>query len=97
MVSVGLIGQYGSELFVMNADHAIATINRAWQMPRSLRGLVLQRDMAEARLLPMPRPVRKTARMIENAYTLTPNSIDNNRVQITSAPRAAIPDRPMTR
>src|SRR5690242_4578446 len=92
MVKVGFTGQEGRELLVMYADHAIAAIRNTWDKARSHLGFLLQRDIAEALLLPMPRAVRKTARMIEKAYTDAPNSIESRRFQITSAPSAAIPD-----
>src|SRR5688572_19004441 len=45
--------------------------------------------------LPIPRPHRKTAAIIENVYTVPPSSSDNTRVHTTSAPRAPMPDRPI--
>jgi hypothetical protein len=43
----------------------------------------------------MPRPIRNTARISENVYTVAPNSSERIRVQITSAASAVIPDRPI--
>src|SRR5688500_12559446 len=43
-------------------------------------------------LLPMPRPMRNTARISENVYVEAPNSRLSNRVQITCAANAQKPD-----
>jgi len=44
-------------------------------------------------LLPIPSPIRNTARMIEKVYVLAPNSRLRIRVQMTSAASAQNPDR----
>ena len=61
-----LIGQYGSELISMYALQAIAPTFSSWHQPSATRGRSMLFAMSEPRLLPMPRPMRKTARMIEN-------------------------------
>ena len=46
----------------------------------------------EAKLLPMPRPARNTARISEKVYVVAPNNSDSVRVQRTSAASAVMPD-----
>ncbi len=57
--------------------------------PRSLR------DEREPLPLPSARPIRNTARMMENTYTVAPISMPMSRVQTTSAPSALAPESPM--
>jgi hypothetical protein len=61
-----LIGQYGNDRLSMAAVQAMAATMRNWQMPSASFGFFSVLAMNEPMLLPMPRPVRKTARMIEN-------------------------------
>ena len=61
------------------------------------RGRPTRGDSKAAAQLPIPTPNKKTARMIENVYTVPPKSSDSRRVQITSAPSAAHPDNPIAR
>ena len=60
-----------------------------------MRGLVRLRVSIEPTPLPIPSPIRNTARMIENVYTVAPRISDKILVQITSAPNADMPDRAM--
>src|ERR1700687_3174705 len=91
----GLIGQYGSDLLRMTAVQAMAAHSSSWHHARAMRGRASPRPSAEPRLLPMPMPVRNTARMSENVYVVAPNSSDSVRVQRTSAASAVSPDSPM--
>ena len=76
----GLIGQFGSELVIIHATQAAVAANNIWQKPSNSRGRVVVRDKNEPALLPIPSPIRNTARMIENVYTVAPNISDNKRV-----------------
>ena len=87
-----LIGQYGSDVSSMCALHAIAPTFNSWHQPSATRGRAMLFAMSDPRLLPMPRPMRNTARMIENVYVLAPNSRLRMRVQTTSAASAQKPD-----
>ena len=91
----GLIGQYGKESLRRNAVQAIAGHSSSWHQARATRGRARPRPSTEPRLLPMPMPVRNTARMSENVYVVAPNSSDRVRVQRTSAASAVSPDSPM--
>src|SRR4029079_8217268 len=62
----GLIGQYGSDCVSMYAVHAIATQSSIWHHPSAGRGRAMRPAIADPRLLPIPSPSRKTARMSEN-------------------------------
>src|SRR5207247_8856619 len=62
----GLIGQYGSDSVSMYADQAIAAHNSNWHAPSATRGRASPRESADPRLLPIPRPIRNTARISEN-------------------------------
>ena len=57
-----------------------------WQTPRRKRGETTAPRNKAPTLLPIPSPTRNTARMIENVYTVPPNSSERVRVQTTSAP-----------
>ena len=95
--SSGRIGQYGSEFEIMNAVQAIAATSSHWQTPSANRADAARRVRNAPRPPPIPRPIRKTARINENVYTVPPSINDSNRVQTTSAPRADMPDRPIAR
>ena len=56
-----------------------------------------RRASAAPRLLPIPRPIRNTARINENVYTVPPSRSDSKRVQTTSAPSAAMPEKAIAR
>ncbi len=64
--STGLMGQYGSELASMQAVQATAPASSSWQQPRARRGRATPRTSAAATPLPIPKPARNTARMMEN-------------------------------
>src|SRR4051812_45757517 len=80
----------------MYAAQAIPAVSRSWLHASARRG-VFVRAMNDPALLPNPRPMRKTARMIENVYTDAPSISDSVRVHTTSAPSAVSPDRPIAR
>ncbi len=46
--------------------HVIAAARSNWQPPSAIPGLVTRRDRNDPALLPIPRPIRKTARIMEN-------------------------------
>src|SRR5271156_3696178 len=75
------------------AAHAMAPARAIWHQPSAAF------DPDRARIdpppLPKPSPNKKTARMIENVYTVAPIMTERSRVQITSAPSAHIPDSAM--
>src|SRR4029078_13374781 len=75
----------------MYAAHATAAVSPSWLQPSALRAR-LARATTDPALLPNPRPIRNTARMIEKVYTDAPSISDSNRVQTTSAPSADNPD-----
>ena len=79
----------------MAAVQAIAAARSNWHQPSANPGRTAWRASSDPKLLPMPRPTRNTARIMENVYTVAPSSSDSRRVQITSAPRAPAPDRAM--
>ena len=64
--SDGLIGQKGRDFASIYAVHAMAAARRIWQQPRASRGCVLPRVRNDPILLPIPRPTRNTAKIIEN-------------------------------
>jgi hypothetical protein len=64
--SDGSIGQNGSDRASTSAAHATAPARSAWQPASRIRGLTGPRPTNDPRLLPIPRPTRNTARMIEN-------------------------------
>src|SRR5439155_24350365 len=88
----GLIGQYGNDCVSMYAVQATAPHRAIWQTPSATRGRPTPRASAEPRLLPMPRPIKNTARIRENVYTVAPKSSERRRVHTTSAASAVIPD-----
>ncbi len=90
-----LIGQYGSDAMSMYALQAMAPTLSIWHQPRASRGRATVRAISAPRLLPIPRPMRNTPRMIENVYVLAPNSRLSSRVQITSAASAQKPESAM--
>ena len=62
--SSGLMGQNGSESASMMADQAVAPVSSNWHQPSASRGRTCRTSSA-AIPLPMARPIRKTARMME--------------------------------
>src|SRR5215472_11307793 len=64
----------------------------SWLQPSIARGLRAVLAAIAPTALPMPRPTRNTARIMENVYTVAPSISPRRRVQITSAPRAVAPD-----
>src|SRR5579862_7756572 len=64
-VSRGLMGQYGSESAVIYAVQAKAIVSKAWQQPSASLGRTVRANHAPPKL-PIPMPIRKTARIIEN-------------------------------
>src|SRR5438270_13183429 len=81
----------------MTAVHAIAAVRSHWQAPSATRAVAARRARSAPRLLPIPRPVRNTARIKEKVYTVAPSISDSRRVQTTSAPSADIPERAIAR
>jgi hypothetical protein len=65
VVRRGLMGQLGSELAIMYAVQATAKASRIWHHPRATRGRT-ERTSQEPTVLPIARPIRKTASMMEN-------------------------------
>lgn len=65
-VSAGFTGQYGSEPAIIQAAQPIPATSNAWQRARASRGRTTEREMSEPAVLPRPRPMRNTARMMEN-------------------------------
>src|SRR5262249_60877598 len=49
--------------------------------------------MLEPIALPIQRPIKNTARIMENAYVVAPNRSESSRVHTTSAPSAVRPER----
>src|SRR5687767_3555460 len=86
------MGQYGSDWDSIHAVQAIARPSNPWQTPNASLGRSITRATTDAAELPIPRPNRNTARMIENVYTVPPRISDSSRVQITSAPNAQNPE-----
>src|SRR4029434_127399 len=62
----GLMGQNGSDAPVAYAAHARATQSPTCVHPSAMRGLLDPRATAAPKLLPIPRPVRNTARPTHN-------------------------------
>src|SRR5262245_49534574 len=81
----------------MYAAQAIDMHSSSWHHASATRGRATRLPSAEPTLLPMPRPVRKTARINENVYVVAPKSSESVRVQRTSAASAVMPDMAMTR
>jgi hypothetical protein len=93
----GSIGQYGIEVPTMMPAHATATPTPAWHQPSATPGRAKFRASADARLLPIPRPSRKPARMSEKVYVVPPKSSESRRVQTTSAESAVNPESAIAR
>ncbi len=91
----GLIGQYGSDSVSMYAVQAMAAHSSIWHQPSARRGRAVRAAIDDPMLLPMPSPRRNTARISEKVYTVAPKSSESVRVQITSAPSAVRPERPI--
>src|SRR5437867_3429943 len=87
----GLMGQYGRESAIMYAVQAIPRVRRSWHQPSASRGFTV-RDTHDPPTLPIASPIRNTARMMENTYTVAPSIIPMRRVHTTSAPSAHAPD-----
>ena len=81
----------------MTAVQAMAAVRSHWQAPSATRADPARRARSAPRLLPIPRPVRNTARIKEKVYTVPPSISDSRRVQTTSAPSADIPERAIAR
>ena len=67
----------------------------SWHQPSATRGRSTVFAMIDPRLLPMPRPIRNTARISENVYVDAPNNRLSTRVQMTCAANAQNPDKAM--
>ncbi len=63
-----------------------------WQTPSGTRVCGKRRAIEEPIELPMPSPIRKTARIKEKVYVVAPKSRERMRVQITSELSAVNPD-----
>src|SRR5258708_4406676 len=81
----------------MTAVQAIAAIRSHWQAPSATCADAALRARNAPRLLPIPRPIRNTARIKEKVYTVPPSISESRRVQTTSAPSADIPERAIAR
>src|SRR4051794_1143176 len=77
----------------MTAVQAMAAVNSHWQAPSAPCADRARRASEDPRPLPIPRPIRNTARISEKVYTVAPSISESRRVQTTSAPSADIPDR----
>src|SRR5271165_5003134 len=76
----------------MNAVQAMAAVRSHWQAPSATCADAACRASNAPRLVPIPRPIRNTARIKENVYTVPPSTSESKRVQTTSAPSADIPE-----
>src|SRR4051812_30481432 len=81
----------------MTAVQAMAAVRANWQAPSASLADAAPRATMAPRVLPIPRPIRNTARINENVYTVPPSISESKRVQTTSAPRADIPERAIAR
>ena len=81
----------------MTAVQAMAAVRSHWQAPSATRADAARRARNAPRLLPIPRPIRNTARIKEKVYTVPPSNSESRRVQTTSAPSADIPERAIAR
>ena len=81
----------------MTAVQAMAAVRSHWQAPSATRADAARRARNAPRLLPIPRPIRNTARINEKVYTVPPSISESRRVQTTSAPSADIPERAIAR
>ena len=75
----------------------MAAVRSHWQAPSTARADADRRTRNAPRLLPIPRPVRNTARIKEKVYTVPPSNSESRRVQTTFAPSADIPERAIAR
>ena len=82
---------------MMTAVQAMAAVKSHWQAPSATRAVAARRARNAPRLLPIPRPIRNTARIKEKVYTVPPSTSESRRVQTTSAPSADIPERAIAR
>src|SRR4051794_3004094 len=62
----GLIGQYGSDSVSSYAAQATAAHRSSWHQPSARRGDALSRAIVAPTVLPIPSPVRNTARISAN-------------------------------
>ncbi len=62
--SSGLIGQNGSEFAIIHADQKMPRVSEICTQPRVTRGRP-PRAIQDPSVLPIARPIRNTARMIE--------------------------------
>src|SRR5260370_343242 len=76
----------------MYAVHAMAAASSIWLQPSSALGDFAVRAVIAPPVLPMARPTRNTARMMENVYTVATSISPSRRVQITSAASAVAPE-----
>src|SRR4051794_21780366 len=76
----------------MAAVQAMAAVRSHWQTPSATCADAARRARNAPRLLPIPRPIRNTARIKEKVYTVPPSIKESRRVQTTSAPIADIPE-----
>src|SRR5207302_2500367 len=90
------IGQYGRDLASTIAAAVTVAASKTWQIPKAVRGETRERATYDPAALPIPKPARKTARMIEKAYTMAPSIRERRRVQPTSASSAHSPDSAIT-
>src|SRR3954470_2363335 len=76
----------------MTEVQAMAAVRSHWQAPRATRADAARRARNAPRLLPIPRPIRNTAKIKEKVYTVPPSISESRRVQTTSSPNADIPE-----
>src|SRR5689334_19272812 len=63
-LSMGFTGQYGSDSAIMYAVQKMPNMSRSCDQPSASRGRI-DRAIQEPAVLPMPNPIKKTARIIE--------------------------------
>src|SRR5262249_3980782 len=68
----GSIGHQGNDSVNIYAAQAMVAQSRTWHQARATRGRFIWWDSEEPIVLPIPRPIRKTATIIENVYTVAP-------------------------
>src|SRR4051812_36584671 len=90
-------GQNGSQARSAHAAQAIATRLPIWHHARATAGRGLRRPQAAPAAPPSPRPMRNTARITENAYTVALKTRLRIRVQTTSAASAQNPESAIDR
>ena len=71
VLSMGLTGQYGSDSEIMYAVQKMPSVSSSCDQPSASRGRI-DRATQDPAVLPIPRPIRNTARMIEKTYTVAP-------------------------